>query len=546
MKIIISGQWMKVVEEMIPAGDCRVRFHQRFGYYSEERKAKIEIADWPKDSVKKLFDFLGKEAAKGDRSAQMSQRVVQTWMELQDNPDGQAVAKLENVDSAMARYIGTSEHRWVFEQLPDENLVPWFVDSIKYEERTKFSSAHVDVYLSALNTGTARKRDRDGEGRSFSILACEIQKKTMSQILENKGFYLETPDRVKSYQKEVDRFLNYHEQDGFQMSVTGKCKSSDSWHGYKFRNVEKAGRPAKMVVDPGEEENKDVSAVECKFWVDKPEEHLWILPIHPILDMFDLDEHCDYRVHINNAVPYVYDKKVGDKLVLPADVKDFIETLVEHSKNHFVDIVGSKEGGTILLLEGPAGTGKTLTAEVYSEVMERPLYRVQSSQLGTSAQGLEKELQTVLGRSERWGAILLIDEADVYIHERGSDIEQNAIVGVFLRVLEYYRGVLFMTTNRGTLVDDAIISRLTARFRYKNPTADEQEQLWRVLASQNKIDLPESEIKVIVKSMRNLSGRDIKNLLKLAYVASLKKGSGKVSAETIKYVSRFKQSDDEK
>jgi AAA+ superfamily predicted ATPase len=152
----------------------------------------------------------------------------------------------------------------------------------------------------------------------------------------------------------------------------------------------------------------------------------------------------------------------------------------------------------------------------------------------------------VLGRSERWGAILLIDEADVYIHERGSDIEQNAIVGVFLRVLEYYRGVLFMTTNRGTLVDDAIISRLTARFRYKNPTADEQEQLWRVLASQNKIDLPESEIKVIVKSMQNLSGRDIKNLLKLAYVASLKKGSGKVSAETIKYVSRFKQSDEEK
>jgi ATP-dependent 26S proteasome regulatory subunit len=297
-----------------------------------------------------------------------------------------------------------------------------------------------------------------------------------------------------------------------------------------------------MVVDPPDDE-KGMTAIPCAFWDDKPEDHLWALPVHPVLEMFDLDEHEDYRVHVNNAAPYVYDVKVGNKLILPPDVKDFIETLVEHSSNRFVDIVGGKEGGTVILLEGPPGTGKTLSAEVYSEVMKRPLYKVQSSQLGLSVQELEGKLKTVLQRSERWGAILLIDEADVYIHARGDDIRQNAIVGVFLRVLEYYRGVLFLTTNRGTVIDDAIVSRLTARFRYRNPTVEEQARLWKMLAEQNSVELADGEVELITRKLPRLSGRDIKNLLKMAYVAALKKG-GPVTAGLVEYVARFRQMDE--
>jgi AAA+ superfamily predicted ATPase len=192
------------------------------------------------------------------------------------------------------------------------------------------------------------------------------------------------------------------------------------------------------------------------------------------------------------------------------------------------------------MLEGPPGVGKTLTVEVYSEVMERPLYKVQSSQLGTDPQSVEKQLKEVLQRSERWGAILLIDEADVYIHERNADIEQNAIVGVFLRVLEYYRGVLFMTTNRGTIVDDAIISRLTARFRYEVPNINDQRKLWRILADQNNIKLADAEIEIIVLRMQKLSGRDIKNLLKLAFVAEIRTGKP-VTASTVERVAKFRQ-----
>ena len=73
----------------------------------------------------------------------------------------------------------------------------------------------------------------------------------------------------------------------------------------------------------------------------------------------------------------------------------------------------------------------------FREASKKALYVVQCSQLGISAEQLEEKLSGVLERASRWGIILLIDEADVYIHERGNDLEQNAIVGVFLRLLEY-------------------------------------------------------------------------------------------------------------
>lgn len=37
----------------------------------------------------------------------------------------------------------------------------------------------------------------------------------------------------------------------------------------------------------------------------------------------------------------------------------------------------------------------------------------------------------------RWGAVVLIDEADVYLEERSMhDLSRNAMVAVFLRQLE--------------------------------------------------------------------------------------------------------------
>lgn len=101
------------------------------------------------------------------------------------------------------------------------------------------------------------------------------------------------------------------------------------------------------------------------------------------------------------------------------------------------------------VLHGPPGTGKTLTAEGISELLKCPLYMVSAGELGTDSRYLENELQKILDICHAWGAILLLDEADVFLEKRNMhDIHRNALVSIFLRQLEYFQGILFLTTNR--------------------------------------------------------------------------------------------------
>jgi hypothetical protein len=103
----------------------------------------------------------------------------------------------------------------------------------------------------------------------------------------------------------------------------------------------------------------------------------------------------------------------------------------------------------VAVLHGPPGTGKTLTAEGISELLKCPLYMVSAGELGTDSRYLESELQKILDICHAWGAILLLDEADVFLEKRNMhDIHRNALVSIFLRQLEYFQGILFLTTNR--------------------------------------------------------------------------------------------------
>jgi len=177
--------------------------------------------------------------------------------------------------------------------------------------------------------------------------------------------------------------------------------------------------------------------------------------------------------------------------------------------------VAGKSGGTTVLCAGPAGVGKTLTAEVYSEIIKRPLYRVHSGQLGLNVAEMEKTLQETLIRAQRWGAVMLIDEADVYIKKRADNLASNAVVGVFLRVLEYFNGLLFMTTNRVDDIDEAIISRCIAMIRYHSPDHADRCKIWRVMTQQFALPVAETLIPELASVFPGASGRDIKGLTKL-------------------------------
>lgn len=220
-------------------------------------------------------------------------------------------------------------------------------------------------------------------------------------------------------------------------------------------------------------------------------------------------------MHVDDLEPYRYQPELRDKLVLPEEQTDLIDILTAEMDVLMDDIVAGKSGGTTVLCAGPAGVGKTLTAEVYAEIIQRPLYRVHSGQLGLNVAAMETALKDALQRAQRWGAVMLIDEADVYIKRRDNDIAANAVVGVFLRVLEYFNGLLFLTTNRVDDIDEAIVSRCIALIRYDAPDRAGRRRIWQVMSAQFGLDLPAALIDELADLFPAATGRDIKGLAKL-------------------------------
>ena len=99
----------------------------------------------------------------------------------------------------------------------------------------------------------------------------------------------------------------------------------------------------------------------------------------------------------------------------------------------FDDVVQGKGRGVILQLSGPPGVGKTLTAESVAEAMRVPLYVLSAGDLGTSAGNVKKALKDILRMVPKWGAVLLLDEADMLMETRNArDLVRNELVSIFL------------------------------------------------------------------------------------------------------------------
>jgi hypothetical protein len=190
------------------------------------------------------------------------------------------------------------------------------------------------------------------------------------------------------------------------------------------------------------------------------------------------------------------------------------------------NIIAGKGDGTIFLLYGPPGVGKTLTAEAVSELLRKPLYVISMGELGTSPESLEDRLRDILELCVPWGALVLIDEAEMLLERRSkNDIVRNAMVCVMLRLLEYYRGILFLTTNRVESIDPAFQSRVHCALKYSALDAESRLSIWLDLLKHSGIeDASKSGIDVSALAAHSLNGRQIKNVLQLALALSRHEG----------------------
>lgn len=257
--------------------------------------------------------------------------------------------------------------------------------------------------------------------------------------------------------------------------------------------------------------------------------------LFPFVSLYNLNINKKWGVsHIRHLSPVKYQKDALDYLVLDQKKKHIIKSLISSKDSHhslYSDFIKNKGQGLVFLLYGTSGTGKTFTAEAVTDFLGKPLYYVNIGDLGTDPEHMESIMNTILDYSNRWNAILLIDEADTFLETReNSSIIRNAMVGIFLRLLEYHQGIIFLTTNRLSTLDPAVKSRINLMLSYEDLDKQQRKQIWSSLLTKWNIIFDDKYIDQL--SNFNLNGRDIRNYTRLVLSIHNSNSDSPISGKT--------------
>ena len=125
-----------------------------------------------------------------------------------------------------------------------------------------------------------------------------------------------------------------------------------------------------------------------------------------------------------------------------------------------------------------------------------------------NAKEAETQLSRIFRQAEKWKALLLFDEADVFLRQRSLDHVRDAHIIMFLRTLEYYRGILFLTTNRVRDFDGAMQSRIDLPLKYPDLSKDTRKTIWTDFLKRNDtFTVDERDVESLAE--KNFNGRQV-------------------------------------
>ncbi|GAA1855529.1 AAA family ATPase [Brevibacterium marinum] len=404
---------------------------------------------------------------------------------------------------------------WLYVRESDGYVHPYLVMSIELENGDKTRGPRVKITLEADNP-TVKRPSRVPKVLYFEDT--EIVGKTPEEALTSAGVFRENQALKDEYVARRSVFKEIIDHGfGSQYIFTGRAIRTDDHRASNRRS----GR--KIVNDVAPDEIAGLRGASASALFNEGE--YGNIPLLTAVRVFDLAAQDYLDVNTGDLEEYAYDPGLQDKLVLPDEQRELLTILTSDIGVFTGDIIDGKSAGNVILAKGRPGVGKTLTAEVYAEVIGKPLYSIHSGSLGITPEAVRKNLEIIFDRAKRWNAVLLLDEADVFVLERGLDLTQNAIVAEFLRTLEYFDGLLFLTTNRTDGVDEAILARCAAVIEYHAPGPEDARQIWQIMARGNDVELDPELLGRLVREFTDITARDIKMVLRLALRIAAHRGA---------------------
>jgi hypothetical protein len=477
-------------------------------------------------SVEDLDDLAKAMKSHKDENAPKVAKLVKS---LKD-PENKKIEDLKDIPNLLKSFLSRQEDKNLHSLQAELRGVAYLPLEVEYHPYVPPRSRHdtgIDPYVTlrycfnsrhGFNEQSIRFEKRDAHG-------------TIPELLRRHNLMAPDETMAEDYQKIKKRYLKFSEMHGDQFECRGQAFETGGrwwWHQSEV-DLTVFGEPSKCVLDTEFGVDKYNRNYAKNMVYSKLHGETCAVPVHPVLPVFSLVHHRTVWVNVGNMRPYEYDNKVQERLILPDTHRRLIAALVsnldalrdETDGPDKSKILKSKAKSSVILNYGPPGTGKTLSAEVYAETIERPLYEVQAAQIGSTPEEIETNMREILNRSLRLKMPLLINEADAFVGARGKSLELDQVVAVFLRLLEYHTGLIFLTTNRDQDIDDAIKSRCIALIEFKTPERKERMGLWKVQLQQFGLELSKQDLLKAVRAFPTIVGRDIQNLIKLTHRAGM-------------------------
>ncbi|KAK8070444.1 hypothetical protein PG997_010647 [Apiospora hydei] len=248
---------------------------------------------------------------------------------------------------------------------------------------------------------------------------------------------------------------------------------------------------------------------------------------------YSLVDKCWGLFSVDSVADIAWNDDAFPSLQLPEGHKDLILAFVDGQLSEsqpFDDIIQGKGSDSRCSLVGSPGIGKTLTAEAVADRLRKPLYMMSAGELGQSVTSVEKKLRNTLEMAEAWGPFCFWTNA-----MSSSRSGHPLTVRIYFSTLEYYAGMLFLTTNRGDAIDEAFQSRIHLTLHYPELTTDAKYHIWDQFLKR----VPSSDVSPIdMLKLANLSlnGRQIKNIVKTASLLARSQQSPSIQVKHIETV----------
>lgn len=190
------------------------------------------------------------------------------------------------------------------------------------------------------------------------------------------------------------------------------------------------------------------------------------------------------------------------------------------------------------LFYGPPGTGKTLTASLLGKYTGKDVYKVDLSMVVSKFIGeTEKNLANLFARAESKDWILFFDEADALFGKRTNvrdahDKYANQEVSYLLQRVENYDGLVILSSNFKSNIDEAFLRRFQSLIQFPIPNPKERLRLWQ-MAFPNQIRLSEDVDLAKISGIYELSGSDIMNVVQYSCLQTLQYGDGVIHQQDV-------------